>query len=217
MSIITIATSKGGAGKTTLAQCIAGTVAARGHRVAAIDADYNHSLADWVSTFERYPITVETELDETRIIPRADSLSEGHDLLVIDTAGAAMQATIFAIGCADLVLIPCQLSSADVVEAAKTKHLVESAGRMSRQEIPVRVVLTDYQPSTVIAGHVERELESCALDHLATRLHRLVAFKEMTFTGEVPTIGTAGVQINSLIDELAGLGALPFLDIKMAS
>lgn len=217
MSIITIATSKGGAGKTTLAQCITGTIADRGHRVAAIDADYNHSLADWITMFQHYPITVETELDETKIIPRAEALSEAHDLLVIDTAGAAMQTTIFAIGCADVVLIPCQLSSADVVEAAKTKHLVESAARMSRQEIPVRVVLTDYQPGTVIAGHVEREIESCALTPTATRLHRLVAFKEMTFTGEVPAGGTAGAQINALIDELAGLGALPFLDIKMAS
>lgn len=217
MSIVTIATSKGGAGKTTLAQCIAGTIAGRGHRVAAIDADYNHSLADWVTTFNRYSITVETELDETKIIPRAEALSDVHDLLVIDTAGAAMQATIFAIGCADLVLIPCQLSSADVVEAAKTKHLVDSAARMSRQEIPVRVVLTDYQPSTVIAGHVERELQSCSLEPLTTRLHRLVAFKEMTFTGEVPTTGTAGTQINGLVDDIAALGALPFLDIKLAS
>ena len=48
MSIITIATSKGGAGKTTLAQVITGTAAKLGLRVAAIDADYNHSLADWV-------------------------------------------------------------------------------------------------------------------------------------------------------------------------
>lgn len=217
MSIITIATSKGGAGKTTLAQCITGTVAGRGHSVAAIDADYNHSLADWITTFKRYPITVETEIDETQIIPQAETLSEAHDLLVIDTAGAAMQATIFAIGCADLVLIPCQLSSADVVEAAKTKHLVESAARMSRQEIPVRVVLTDYQPSTVIAGHVERELESCGLEPLVTRLHRLVAFKEMTFTGDVPVTGSAGAQINALIDEIAGIGAFPFLGMKMAS
>jgi chromosome partitioning protein len=39
MTIITMATSKGGAGKTTIAQLLLGAVADRGHRVAAIDAD----------------------------------------------------------------------------------------------------------------------------------------------------------------------------------
>ena len=133
MTIITIATSKGGAGKTTLAQLLIGAIAGRGFRVAVIDADYNHSLADWVGIFKRYPVEVATELNETRIIPLAADLNERNDLLVIDTAGAAMQATVFAIGCADLVLIPCQLSSADVVEAAKTQRLIASAAAMSRR------------------------------------------------------------------------------------
>jgi len=217
MTIITIATSKGGAGKTTLAQLLIGAIAGRGYRVAAIDADYNHSLADWVTTFGRYPVEVAKELNETRIIPLADEMQERSDLLVIDTAGAAMQATVFAIGCADLVLIPCQLSSADVVEAAKTARLIASAAAMTRQTIPSRVVLTDYQPKTVIAGHVERELASCGLTPLETRLHRLVAYKEMTFTGDVPTDGPAGHQLDQLVEELQALGALPFLTMKLAS
>lgn len=217
MSVITIATSKGGAGKTTLAQLLLGALAGKGLRVAAVDADYNHSLADWVRTFGRYPITVEAELNETLIIPLAERLREDHDLVVIDTAGAAMQATVFAIGCADLVLIPCQLSSADVVEAAKTRHLVRSAAAMTRQEIPARVVLTDFQAKTVVAGHVERELAACGLEVLGARLHRLVAFKEMTFTGEVPMEGPAAAQVEALLAEIAGLGALPALAMKLAS
>ena len=67
---------------------------------------------------------------------------------MIDTAGAAMQATVFAIGCADLVLIPCQLSSSDVVEASQTQKLITSAAAMTRQTILSRVVLTDYQADT---------------------------------------------------------------------
>ena len=217
MSIITIATSKGGAGKTTLAQVIIGTIARRGFKVAAIDADYNHSLADWVRTFQPEGVTVETELNETKIIPLAEQLAETHDLLVIDTAGAAMQATVFAIGCADLVLIPCQLSSSDVVEASKTQQLIASAAAMTRQTIPSRVVLTDYQAKTVVAGHVERELTSCGLQMLEAKLHRLVAYKEMTFTGDVPGEGAAAAQVAALLDEIAALGALPFLSMKLAS
>lgn len=217
MSIITIATSKGGAGKTTLAQLIGGTIAEQGYKVAVIDADYNHSLSDWVRTFEHYPITVEAELDETKIIPLAERLSETHDLVVIDTAGAATQATVFAIGSADLVLIPCQLSSADIVEASKTNQLIASAAAMTRQDILARVVLTDYQPKTIIAGHVESELEACHLTVLPTRLHRLVAFKEMTFSGKVPQHGLAGELVTSLIRDLVELKVLPFLTMKAAS
>lgn len=217
MSIITIATSKGGAGKTTLAQLIGGTVADRGYSVAMIDADYNHSLGDWVRSFQIYPITVESELDETKIIPLADRLSQSHDLVIIDTAGAATQATVFAIGCADVVLIPCQLSSADIVEASKTNQLIASAAAMTRQEICARVVLTDYQPKTIIAGHVEEELIACGLTVLPTRLHRLVAFKEMTFTGKVPKSGHAAELVSGMLDDIARLDALPFMAMKTAS
>ena len=217
MSIITVATSKGGAGKTTIAQVIIGTIARRGYKVAAIDADYNHSLADWVRTFKPEGVTVETELNETKIIPLAEHLAETHDLLVIDTAGAAMQATVFAIGCADLVLIPCQLSSSDVVEAAKTQQLIASAAALTRQTIPAWVVLTDFQAKTVIAGHVERELAACGLQLLEAKLHRLVAYKEMTFTGDVPGEGAAASQVAALIEEIAALGMLPFLSMKLAS
>ena len=217
MSIITIATSKGGAGKTTLAQLISGRVAERGFRVAVLDADYNHSLSDWLRSFDTYPITVENELDETKIIPLAERLAETHDLVVIDTAGAATQATVFAIGSADLVLIPCQLSSADIVEASKTHKLVQSAAAMTRQEITARVVLTDYQPKTIIAGHVEEELEAFGLPVLLTRLQRLVAFKEMTFSGKVPKSGLASNMVDWMLDDIATLGALPFATMKFAS
>ncbi|WP_299211993.1 ParA family protein [uncultured Tateyamaria sp.] len=202
-TVITIATSKGGAGKTTTAELLLGAYASQGRRVAAIDADLNHSLSDWINRFDQYPMTLRQELDEAKIIPLVEALADDHDVIVIDTAGAATQATVFAIGCADLVLIPCQLSSADVVEAAKTTQLVASAAAMSRQSIPARVLLTDYQPNTVIAGHVESELVACGLDVIPTKLNRLVAFKEMTFTGTIPTDGGAGALITSLLRDVA--------------
>lgn len=208
-TIITIATSKGGAGKTTIAELLIGAHVDAGYRVAAIDADLNHSLGDWITQFDRYPVTLRQELDEGKIIPTVEALTEDHDLIVIDTAGAATQATVFAIGCADLVLIPCQLSSADVVEASKTMSLVKSAAAMSRQTIPARVVLTDYQPNTVIAGHVEAELAACDLEVLPTKLNRLVAFKEMTFTGEVPKDGGAGGLVADLVRDVATLSTIP--------
>lgn len=217
MSIISIATSKGGAGKTTLAAIIAGAACNRSLSVAVIDADYNHSLTDWVNTFKQYPIEVHHELREANIVPLAAELEERHDLVVIDTAGAATQATVFAIGCADIVLIPVQLSSADVVEAMKTIQLVESAARMTKRDIPAHVVLTDYQPHTNIAAHTENELKLMGASVMNTKLIRLVGFKEMTFNGQVPDTGQAGERVRAFLHELTQLGVVPDKKIKLAS
>lgn len=211
MSIISICTSKGGAGKTTIAELILGSVAERGYKVAAIDADYNHTLTDWVTNFSSYNIDARTELDETKLVGLAEELEAANDLVVVDTAGAATQATVFAIGCADLVLIPVQLSSADVVEAIKTAKLVTSAATMMRRDIPHRIVFTDYQPYTNIAEYIEEEIDKYGLPALRSKLKRLVAFKEMTFTGQVPQQNPARTQTTFLIDELVELGALPFM------
>ena len=49
MAIITIASSKGGPGKTTLAQLIVGSLAADGVTVVALDADPTGGLSRWAS------------------------------------------------------------------------------------------------------------------------------------------------------------------------
>ena len=209
MSIITIATTKGGAGKTTLARLILARSALSGLKTAAIDADFNHTLTDWIATAAKHPITARHELDETKIVPAVEELHNSHDVVVIDTAGAASQATIFAIGCADMVLVPIAPSSADIVEAIKTVNLIRSASQMMRKEIATRVVLTAVQPGTNIAEHIEKEIAKAGLPLLATRLHRLVAFQEMSFTGIPPTTGLAGVQTSNFLYDLEALGGLP--------
>ena len=208
MSIITIATTKGGAGKTTLARLILGRLALAGFDTAAVDADFNHTLTDWVTTAAKRPITVRHELDETKIVPLIGELHEAHDVVVIDTAGAASQSTIFAIGCADLVLVPIAPSSADIVEGIKTINLIKSAALMMKRDIPARVVLTAVQPGTNIAEHIEKEVAKAKLPILPTRLHRLVASQEMSFTGNPPISGLAGQQCANFLEDIAAVGAL---------
>ena len=216
MSIITIATTKGGAGKTTLARLILGRVAMTGLKTAGLDADFNHTLTDWVNTSAKHPITIRHELDETKIVPLVSELHNENDVVVIDTAGAASQATIFAIGCADIVLVPIQTSSADIVEAIKTMNLIKSASLMMKREVVARVILTGVQPGTNIAEHIEKEIAKAKLPTMETKLHRLVAFQEMSFTGIAPTSGIAGYQTTCLINEIASLGGLPNA-MKLAS
>jgi chromosome partitioning protein len=216
LSIITIASSKGGAGKTTVARLLLGHAVRNGLSAAALDADLNHSLTDWIN-LHHPSFEVRAEIDETRIVPMVSRLHETHDFVVIDTAGAATQATVFAIGCADLVLVPLKLSAADVTEAARTMALVRSASAMMKREIMARVVLTGFKPRTSVSAHVEQEIVTAEMVDLKTRLHDLVAFEEMTFNGAVPTVGPAGIQAEALFAEAMALADPGWQPIKLAS
>lgn len=87
-----------------------------------------------------------------------------------------------------------------------------SASLMMKREITARVIMTCHQPGTNISAHIEKEIAKVGLPLMETKLHRLVAFQEMSFTGIVPVSGIAGAQCASLLEEIAGLRALIILD-----
>jgi len=88
---------------------------------------------------------------------------------------------------------------------------------MMGREITARVVLTGFKPRTSVAAHVEQDIATAALRDLKTRLHDLVAFEEMTFNGQVPAIGPAGVQAEALFTEAMALANPGWQPIKLAS
>ena len=211
MSIITMATTKGGAGKTTVAQMIIGAVHNLGYSIGVIDTDENQTLSNWLGSTTSMAIDYRVVLDESKLVEIAKKMNREHDLVIIDTPGAQSQATIFAIGCADLVIVPLQLSKADVMQAQRTRNLVQSTASLMGREIESRLLFTDYTPKTKIAKKVRMHVKELGLPSFKTRLHHLVAYKELTFTGKVPHKGTAGAQGQLLVQEIAELGLMPFL------
>jgi len=220
MSIITMATTKGGAGKTTLAQLIIGAVHNFGYTVGVIDTDANGTLDNWLTDNNNMAIESKHITDETKVVSEAKKMDRKYDLVVVDTAGVRSQATIFALGCADLVLIPVQMSKADVIEAVKTYKLVRSAGAIAEKIIPARVVFTDYTPKTNVGKQVRKKVSKHELPTMKTRLHHLVAYKEQTFSGKIAKKGTAGAQAQLLVQEMCEQGFLPFMretEMRVAS
>ncbi len=211
MSIITTATTKGGAGKTTVAQMIIGTVHNLGYSIGVVDTDENQTLSNWLSTTANMAIDSRVVLEEGQIVEVAQKMNRKHDLVIIDTPGAQSQATVFAIGIADLVLIPLQLSKADVVQAQRTFRLVRSTAEITGRDIEARLLFTDYTPKTKIAKKVRQRVMEYGLPTFKTRMHHLVAYKELTFSGKVPKTGKAAAQGQLLVQEIAELGALPFM------
>src|SRR3712207_3677169 len=102
MPVITIASSKGGVGKTVCAQLLAASLAPA---VATIDADPNRTLYDWFTeVYEGEPFLCRAESDAGRLAHLIHELVDISPLLIVDTAGFGNQAGTAAMAAADAIL-----------------------------------------------------------------------------------------------------------------
>ena len=207
MTILTIASSKGGPGKTTLAELIVGNLASEGLKVAALDADPTGGFSRWASRLYEGPgFDCHHEADETRLAHLIHRVAQEADVVVVDTAGFGNRAATVAMTAADAVLIPMVPGEGDVTEAARTVELVGGVASAARREIPCRVVLNRVRTTTTLSRHAASEARS--LPKLNAGLSDLVGYGEMGFSGRMPA-GKAGVEAASLIAELRAIGFLP--------
>ncbi|HJS86198.1 MAG TPA: ParA family protein [Acetobacteraceae bacterium] len=212
MAILTIASSKGGPGKTTLAQLLSGTLAAEGTGVAALDADPTGALSRWAKRlYEGLPFACHHEVDEARLAHLIHRTARDAEVVVVDTAGFGNRAATVAMTAADAVLIPMVPGEGDVTEAARTVELVAGVAAAARRDIPARVLLNRVRPSTTLSRHAAAE--ASALPRFSSCLSDLVAYGEMGFSGRMP-VGKAGAEVAALMAELRGLGWLPASSVK---
>ena len=212
MSIITIASSKGGPGKTTLTELIVGSLANRGTSVVALDADPTGGLSRWASRlYEGAPFTCHHEAEEARLAHLIHRVAQQAEVVVVDTAGFGNRAATVAMTAADAVLVPMVPGEGDVTEAARTIELVAGVSSAARREIPARVVLNRVRATTALFRHALSEAAS--LPRLAATLSDLVAYGEMGFSGRMP-IGKAAQEVDTLLAELRSLGWLPMSDVN---
>jgi chromosome partitioning protein len=207
MSIITIASSKGGPGKTTLAQLIVGTLTAEGVTVIALDADPTGGLSRWAGRiYEGAAFTCHHEAEDARLAHLIHRTGQEAQVVIVDTAGFGNRAATVAMTAADGVLIPMVPGEGDVTEAARTVELVAGVASAARRDIPARVVLNRVRSSTTLSKHAATE--AALLPKLKSGLSDLVAYGEMGFSGKMPT-GKAAAEVTALIGELRGLGWQP--------
>ena len=210
MSVLTIASSKGGPGKTLFSQLLAGSLAGE-CKLVVLDADPTKAFSRWASdTYEGPPFDTVAEADETSLAHLIGAKADDADLVIIDTAGFGNRAATVAMTSADAVLVPTLSGEADITEAEATVRLVEGLARAARREIAVRVVPNRVK-RTSLAKHADAEIAAAKLPRLRASLSDLVAFGEMSYSGQVPAVGTAGAEVVALIKELRSLGWLPSL------
>ena len=209
MPVLTIASSKGGPGKTTVAMLLAGSLAAEGWRVVALDADPTQAFARWAANaYEGVPFENHAEADETRLAHLIDLKAGLAEVVIVDTAGFGNRAAAVAMTSADAVLVPALSGEADITEAEKTVRLAEGLARAARREIPVCVLLNRVR-RTQLARHAAQEIITASLPRLSSSLSDLVAYGELSYSGRIPAAGTAATEISALLAELRQRGWLP--------
>src|SRR5260221_7050080 len=186
--ILVAATGKGGAGKSTTVACLAIYWHKAGKRVALVDSDPNQTLTRWHAKRSALPeIALRTQLDEHAIIPTIAEMASDHDVVLVDCAGFGNQAMVFAIGAADLVLIPVITDEANVFEALRTFKIVESASLLTRRKIPAQTLLCRVK-RTAIAAHARDQLVALKAAPLASQLNDRALFQAATFHGSSPSL-----------------------------
>ena len=208
--ILTISTSRGGAGKTTLARLLGVTLADQGHNVAVVDADPNKSFWRWHSEVYQGPkITCVTEHEVSEIVQVLYGLAEGHDVVICDTAGFGNQTAALAAGAADVVLIPVMGDRDNVIEVLKTAKQVGGYAKLRGADIPVRAVKSRWHPTGLAERATVEDLEANKLLVLTQHVSDRADFAKLTYSGEVPRTGRIRQEADEIVKELTRMNAIP--------
>jgi chromosome partitioning protein len=204
--IITLCTTKGGTSKTSLTASLLSYWHSKKKRVAAVDADPNCNLTRWLDKGSLSNIPHVAETDEGEIIEAVENISGDRDLILVDVAGFGNQSMVYAIGISSFVIIPCRPSEDDVLEALKTKQVVANAAKLTRREIPYKVVLTQVKAGTLVIDHTLKQFQAFNVPLFDTAIASRTIYQTSRFSGETPITaepqGKAAKEIKALAKEI---------------
>jgi chromosome partitioning protein len=210
--VITLATSKGGVGKSSLGRSLAAHWLTVGYKPALVDADPQRSLANRYDPDGRLgavPIVAEPE---ERVGDVIEELRRRHAPVIVDTAGFRNRTTIGALVATDLAIIPLKPAVEDVDAAIATFNLIREINDADEREgrpIKVAMVLTMTMRGTVIARHVRQQLTEAGYPLLQAEMLNRVAYPEAGIEGLSPSItdpdGAAARDIASIVHEIMNL------------
>lgn len=200
MHVITVASSKGGSGKTTLASALAVRAAKDSPRVCMVDLDPQESLVAW---WKRRGSS-----DNPTIFSGADTAAEaveallrdGWDYVFIDTPPAFISSIQGAIEVASVVLVPIRPSALDLL-AAEDAVLMARAARVTHL-----CVLNDVEPRWKTSHSARDYLKAAHVPIAATAISHRQAYLAAMGPGksgpEVERDGKCAEEVDALWQEV---------------
>jgi chromosome partitioning protein len=185
MPKIAIASSKGGAGRTTLAIVLATTLAQK-YSVILIDADPDHRLMSW---FTKAPLParlmVRQSAGPSQIATEITAAATKADFVIVDLDDTAVGLDSSAVRESDLVIIPMGDEPPDAEATDQTLAQLARQARALGREIPVRVLFTRTEERAVkswLAQSINARMRDNA-DVLFTELHDRPAYSYLNDCG----------------------------------
>ena len=189
--IITLASSKGGVGKSTTCAALAGAYAKSGERVHIVDLDSNGTVSRWLSDGAVRPKNLTVSKPDPSILTEHLQEAARHfapDVILVDVAGSYERALTIAIARAHLTIIPSCTTEADIYEAAKVARHIEQMGEAFGRIPLYRVLATRVAPLVTHAqAHAFREMARLKLPLLRTIIASRAAYEEIGLSACRPT------------------------------
>ncbi|MGE4048844.1 MAG: AAA family ATPase [Acetobacteraceae bacterium] len=188
MATLSIASAKGGVGKTTVAISVAGELALDGYRVALLDCDLNQHASHFGKIAEIEGLTVVPAIDEKNVLPALRKAQAENDLVVIDLPGGSSTLALKALHRSNFVLIPCQATLPDVRDAIKTVEQIDDAQELASTKIARSLIWTRVMPGfeSRSAKHVRKSIEGQGVPVFRTSMMQRAALAEFHLTGKLP-------------------------------
>ena len=159
MRTILVASSKGGAGKSTLSTSLAAHFAVEGKRTVLVDADKQHSAIRWCEKRAHLETAV-LPIDGTvknwqKLVP------ENAQIVIIDAPAGAMGDDLDAyIEMADAVLVPVLPSMIDIEATVPFLNSMAKNARVKKKKLPVGLVGNRLKPWTNASQQAVEQLKS---------------------------------------------------------
>lgn len=188
MAILSMASSKGGVSKSTLAILIGTELATYGYRVALLDCDINQHASAFGEKCDIPGFRVRANVTDSTILAALREAEADADVVMVDLAGETSKLNLKALHRSSFVLIPCQASLPDVKDAVKTVAQVDEAEELARVPIARSLIWTRVLPGfeSRSARHVRKTVEGRGLPMFTAALMERTAFREMHLTGRTP-------------------------------
>ncbi|MEP9403533.1 ParA family protein [Sphingomonas sp. VNH70] len=185
MPVITIAQSKGGAGKTTLTLALASEYAAMGGSVIILDADRQKSMMNWQNdrveagrgVDDGITVVDVSDIQDKNVGAAIVKARSQANLVIIDSEGTANFKSLYACQDSDYVVVPTRSSRLDLERTVETAEMLQ---RMCKG-VPFRVLIT--QTAQVARSKTELEIDrqiAQAFPAFEDRMHTLDAFRAMS-------------------------------------
>lgn len=203
-TIITVATMKGGSGKSTVASCLAVYWHLRGRHPTLIDADPQRSIMRLVARERALGGVAVVEDASEEASKTARRLASTGNPVIIDTPGFRSKTTLDCLAAADFLLVPVKPSPFDVDRMLDTLSFLTDRGDGRRPLF--RCLLTQTTRDSVIARHIRSELAEAGLPVLQSEMTNRVAYPEASLWGATPSLiswkGLAAQEIAAIADEV---------------